>query len=78
MFRSYSEMIEWFLHRTRKAEMDRTLLYLQDQVEVETEELVRQDLNERSQNNGRPRRSKRLINSCRSDAQKHFVEEKSP
>ncbi len=71
MFVNYQEIEDWLTDTTRRADMDATLLFLRECVEDEMEVLLAEEL--RMQ--GRKRRSSKLEDQCRIEAQEHYTEE---
>ena len=66
---TYDELEHFLTVSNRRADMSTTLTFLQECVEEETEVLLAIDMQTRS------RRSKRLIDENRAQAQKYYVEE---
>lgn len=64
-------MRDWLTARVRKADMDTVLQYLEGCVEEEAEHLLESELVMME----RLRRSKKLLDECRKDAQEQYVEE---
>ena len=71
MFVNYQEIEDWLTGKFRRADMDATLLFLRECVEEEMEILLAEELRVQ----GRKRRSSKLENQCRIEAQEHYTEE---
>lgn len=71
MFESYLALIEWMTKRGNKAAMSSAYSYLEREVTKEAEVLA--DLS--IANGTYRRRTKRLREECRTDAEEHYLEE---
>lgn len=71
MFGTFEELTGWFTSRTRKADMDSVLQYLNACVEEETEYLLEGELRRME----RSRRSSKLLRQCEAEAQEQYTED---